>query len=121
MPAELSEKIANAVAEAARLGYFESPAAAAVGLPFTQEPKYTVNGHAIVNRSTGNEIPADEPVFVFRARDPKAVPALFGYEAIITDPGHRAAVFARINQFRKFTNEHPERMKEPDTAVSSGQ
>lgn len=94
-----------------------SAAVSAAGLSIAQEPKYTVNGHAIVNRASGEEIPADEPVFIFRARDAKALAALYPYHAVINDDEHTAAVWARIMDFRTFALTKPERMKEPDTAT----
>jgi hypothetical protein len=87
------------------------------GLSLTQEPKYTVNGSAIVNRASGEAIPADEPVFIFRARDKYAADVIGDYAAqFCTDPAHAAAVEARFIQFSEWAEAHPERMKEPDTA-----
>ena len=87
------------------------------GLPVAQEPKYTVNGTHIVNRASGEAIPHDEPVFIFRARDKLAVRALLDYAARCTGE-HYAAVRKRVKHFRAFTSRHPERMKTPDTAAS---
>lgn len=81
-----------------------------------QEPKYTVNGSSIVNRATGAAIPADEPVFVFRARDVHAVNVLSAYARDVRDKAHAAAVWARVAAFKRFWDEHPDRMKAPDTA-----
>jgi hypothetical protein len=90
------------------------------GLSVEQEPKYTVNGHAIVNRVSGEEIPADEPVFVFRARDKYAASLIGEYMEFCSNPQHRAAVEARFHQFSEWADAHPDRMKEPDTdAVAS--
>lgn len=86
------------------------------GLDPRQEPKYTVNGSAIVNRASGEAIPADEPVFIFRARDKWAAGVLGDYAAFVNDPVHRAAVGERFIQFGEWADAHPERMKEPDTA-----
>jgi len=88
---------------------------ASEGLPLAQEPKYTVNGSAIVNRASGEAIPADEPVFIFRARDKHAVSALRQYLYLVRGT-HSAAVAQRIRDFNDFYSAHPERMKEPDTA-----
>lgn len=85
------------------------------GLSSDQEPKYTVNGSAIVNRASGAAIPADEPVFIFRARDRWAVSALRQYLHLVHG-SHADAVAGRIREFNDFHSAHPERMKEPDTA-----
>jgi hypothetical protein len=77
-----------------------------------------VNGHAIVNRASGEEIPADEPVFIFRARDKWAAGVLGDYATFVEDPAHKAAVEERFIQFGEWAEAHPERMKEPDTQPS---
>lgn len=81
----------------------------------SQEPKYDVCDGRIVNRRTGQPIPDDEPVFFFRAKDRRALTALTAYYAAITNPGHAKAVAARVESFKAFAAEHPERMQEPDT------
>lgn len=87
-----------------------------LGLPLAQEPKYTVNGAAIVTRASGAPIPADEPVFIFRARDVNALHALKYYAVQCGETSHSLAVMDRIDEFERFAAEHPERMKVPDTA-----
>lgn len=74
-----------------------------------------------MNRASGEEIPADEPVFIFRARDKFACSVLGDYAEMCSDPAHAAAVVARFIQFGEWADAHPERMKEPDTAAHSGQ
>jgi hypothetical protein len=88
-----------------------------IGMTLAQEPKYTTNGYAIINRASGKGIPADEPVFVFRARDVHAREALESYACVLTPGEHRDAVCQRISDFAEFSFAHPERMKQPDTAV----
>lgn len=94
-----------------------------VGLPVTQEPKYTTDGHSIINRASGEAIPHDEPVFIFRARDRHAIMVLDEYcdrLGIYSDEeknAHRKAVIQRIKDFSAFAKQHPDRMKEPDTAA----
>lgn len=78
-----------------------------------QEPKY---GGMLFNRASGEAIPTDEPVFIFRARDKWAVMAIAGYMRMLPHDAHRKAVLDRVNEFQMFTQDHPERMKEPDTA-----
>lgn len=82
-----------------------------------QDPKYQFLHELVMNRHTGEIIPADEPVFVFRARDVRALKALHAYEQAIPDENreHKVAVRGRILDFARFKNDHPERMKEPDT------
>jgi hypothetical protein len=82
------------------------------GLSPLQESKY------IVNRASGEEIPADEPVFIFRARDKWAAGVLGDYATFVEDPAHKAAVEERFIQFGEWAEAHPERMKEPDTQPS---
>lgn len=97
----------------------EAPAAATpAGLPHNQEPKYTVDGDSIVNRASGQRIPADEPVFIMRARDTFAAGAIYSY-ALDCPPGsHRVAVLKRFDDFCSFAKRHPARMKTPDTTAA---
>lgn len=88
-----------------------------IGLPAWQEPKYTTDGRAIINRASGEAIPADEPVFVFRARDRHALAALREYLSRCEQAAHVAVIEQRIEDFQAFARRHPERMKEPDTEV----
>lgn len=88
-----------------------------LGLTVSQEPKYTVNGSAIINRASGEPIPADEPVFIFRARDKHACSMIGEYMQFCDDPAHIEAVQERFIQFGEWADTHPERMKEPDTAA----
>lgn len=92
-----------------------SAAATSAGLPLNQEPKYTVEGESIVNRASRQRIPADEPVFIMRARDTFAAGAIYNY-ALDCPPGpHREAVLKRFDDFSSFAKQKPERMKTPDT------
>ncbi len=95
-----------------------TPASEPAGLSIAQEPKYTVNGSAIVNRASGESIPADEPVFIFRARDRHATEVLEFYRDIVTNSAHREAIDKRTGHFYVFKNANPWRMKEPDTAAT---
>lgn len=86
------------------------------GMKTEQEPKYTTNADGrIVNRASGEAIPDDEPVFIFRARDRHAAAALLAYLQLCDDPDHLDAVQKRIGHFRLFAEQYPERMKEPDS------
>jgi len=81
----------------------------------TQEPKYDFRDGRIINRATGEAIPLDEPVMVFRGRDRHAAEALLAYMKLIENPKHIHAVSLRLADFGAFAVNHPERMKEPDT------
>lgn len=98
----------------------DQPGGIVFGLSQAQEPKYTTATASgrIVNRDTGKAIPDDEPVMIFRAQDKRAVPALWGYHDACVDLAHRAVIKARIADFERFAEAHPERTKEPDTAVA---
>lgn len=80
-----------------------------------QEPKYLFDVGRVINRASGEVIPADEPVFIFRARDCHAAAILYEYAMVVGDEEHRAAVLDRVADFERFREHHPERMKEPDT------
>jgi hypothetical protein len=90
------------------------------GLPKGQEPKYTVDRATgrIINRSTGQAIPDDEPVLIFRAKDSRAVSALMRYAEVCENPDHRAVVHSRIKDFAAFAQRNPQRMREPTTNTS---
>lgn len=125
---EQQEFATKAVATAALECVLESvrrATATPVGLPLQQEPKYTTNGHALVNRASGEAIPADEPVFVFRARDVHAREAIEAYACVLLPGLHRDKVCERIADFARFAYANPRRMKVPDTAqvllVASGE
>ena len=81
-----------------------------------EDPKYKFENGQFVNRVSGEAIPDDEPVFIFRARDWHAYLALERYWELVADEHHGNVVRERINEFRQFWKDHPERMKEPDTA-----
>lgn len=84
-----------------------------------QEPKYLINEKGqLQNRQSGNLIPEDEPVFILRARDRQAVTILHLYAFRCNDPEQTKAATLRAQQFEKFAREHPDRMKEPDTALT---
>ena len=71
------------------------------------------------NVASGEMIPDDEPVMVFRARDIHAVRVIEHYLSRVRDEAHFDAVAVRRDDFLAFAAEHPERMKEPDTALQS--
>lgn len=81
----------------------------------SQEPKYGIRSGRIVSRESGAPIPDDEPVFIFRAKDRLAVRILTAYFSAIENSEHARAVAARLEDFKRFSREHPERMKDSDT------
>lgn len=91
-----------------------------------QEPKYDVTDQGqLVNRASGQPIPDDEPVFIFRARDLFAAPALNAYlralcaaDSEIVGHDHRHAIRNRVRDFERFAQQHPDRMKISDTAAA---
>ena len=86
------------------------------------DPKYGIeirNGEpVIVKIATGEAIPADEPLILFRARDWHALfGALLPYESacvkdLCTD-FHLEGIRNRIDAFARFASENPGRMKQP--------
>jgi hypothetical protein len=79
------------------------------------ERKYKIVGNQLVNKATGKAIPENEPVFVFRAADKKALAAIIGYMTCLTlNSAHRKGVSASAIAFEDFARKHPDRMKDPD-------
>lgn len=91
-----------------------------------QEPKYDVTDQGqIVNRVSGQPIPDDEPVFIFRARDLFAASALNAYlralcaaDSEVVGHDHRHAIRTRVRDFERFALQNPDRMKVPDTVIA---
>lgn len=71
----------------------------------------------IVKVSNGEILPLDEPLFLMRARDWLAIKALEHYRQLsLADgctPYHFMKLDAEIEKFKRFSVEHPERMKQP--------
>lgn len=85
-----------------------------------QEPKYKIFEGKIVNRQSDVPIPDDEPIIIFRARDIYAASVLEDYARKLPAGMHKEAVSIRATQFHNWAEQHPERMKEPDTEVDKG-
>ena len=86
------------------------------------DPKYGIkvrnDGSTVVAKNlTGEEIPADEPLILFRARDRHAFAMLCYYMTLCVQDGctpeHLKGIENRILSFGHFAVEHPERMKQP--------
>ena len=86
------------------------------GIPRTQETKYGVNLRGkLFNRATGREV--DEPIFVLRAQDRRALPFIVDYRQLVGD-GDRAtqdALDLVILNFSTFGHQQPQRMKDGDS------
>lgn len=95
-------------------------AAGFIGLNETQEPKYGFcpSSGLLYNRDTGVKIHPSEPIFIFRARDKKAILALVAYRDSCIYDTHKEAVGIRIKQFRNWMDEHPDLVREADTDVT---
>lgn len=87
------------------------------GMPVTQEPKYGIRDNRLFNRASGEFIPVEEPVFIFRARDVFAARRIHEY-SLCCGGDHRIAVQQRADDFSQFATAYPERMKTPDTVPS---
>ncbi len=89
-----------------------------------QEPKYDAvltrgdnsRQTRLINRETGEAIPDDEPIFIFRARDKHARDVLLQYSLLVADENHRRVILQRCGHFDQFAQNHPDRMHEPDSA-----
>jgi len=102
-------------AEAARVTTGEGvrEQAARAGGDGGQDRKFAFRDGLFVNRVSGEPIPADEPVIIFRAHDWHALDVLAFYQRLADDPHHVRAIQDRMNEFQAYKDEHPERMKEP--------
>lgn len=87
------------------------------------DPKYKIKAEGrgfikieIVNGSDV-PIPDDEPLMLFRARDRNALAMLEEYRRLCVLDNctdfHMAGIQNRIQAFRAFAEQHPERMKQP--------
>lgn len=81
-----------------------------------QEPKYDVTtAGRLYNRKTGDVIPDDEPVMIFRAKDAKSINAIATYLAECGDLTHRVAINRRLKDFLEYQAANPALVHEPDT------
>ena len=79
------------------------------------ERKYKIENNRLVRRTSGVPVPEDEPLFVLRAQDRNALPAMLAYLTICTDLNHRTNVLKSIKDFKDFIDKYPNRIKEPDS------
>lgn len=75
--------------------------------------RYDVALGQFVNRMSGEPIPKDEPIVIFRARDNHILSVLKPYLFAVQDAHHKAAVNDRIEEVVAYRQAHPERLKEP--------
>lgn len=88
------------------------------GLPLSQETKYDVDARGrLVNRVSGESIPDDEPVMIFRAKDARSIPILQGYVDQLQAAGltiAAATAAATLERFVAFQNSHADRVRDPN-------
>ena len=77
------------------------------------ERKYQIQDNRLVKRSNQVPVPDDEPVFIFRAKDRKALPILLAYLLILDNLDQKEEVTKSVNDFRAFQEMYPEKMAEP--------
>jgi hypothetical protein len=78
-----------------------------------EDRKFKFEDGSFVNRVSGEAIPADEPVMLFRARDRHTLALLEFYKGLAVDPHHKQAIQDRIDEFYAYQQAHPEKLKEP--------
>ena len=89
----------------------------------TQDKKYSIRDGRIVNSSTLEPIPENEPVMLFRAKDIYALdhailPYLEKIDSLEGNKSHSLVVSLIADRFRKFQENNPESMKVPDTTLT---
>lgn len=77
------------------------------------ERKYRIKDGKLVKKDGEKSVPDDEPLFILRAKDRKALATLVAYNMILDNLDQKAEVTKSINDFRAFQEMHPERMAEP--------
>lgn len=85
-------------------------------VPHPDKPDTYQDTARLVNLKTGVEIPEDEPVFLFRAKDMLAAGVIEYYAANCLDLGldeQALAVQERVREFRRFEDENETRVGTP--------
>ena len=75
--------------------------------------KYMIKNNQLDKRIGEKPIPDNEPLFIFRAKDRKALSALVAYNMILDNLDQKAEVTKSINDFRAFQESNPDKMAEP--------
>jgi len=78
-----------------------------------EDRKFKFEDGRFINRVSGEAIPDDEPVILFRARDAHVMSVLGFYWEMIADEHHKRAVVDRIEEFSAYREANPDRIKEP--------
>ncbi len=77
------------------------------------ERKYKIKDDQLVKRDREKPVPEDEPLFILRAKDRKALPAILAYHMICDNLDQMESVKKTIDDFRSFQEKYPEKMGEP--------
>lgn len=77
------------------------------------ERKYMIKDGRLVKRIGEKPVPDDEPLFIFRAKDSKALIGLIAYHISLNNLDQMAEVIKSIEDFRKWQEKNPEKMGEP--------
>ena len=76
---------------------------------------YIENGN--VFKTNGEPVPPEEPIFILRGRDNRALPLLKTYHEMCRLAGcniwQLEGIAKMIDEFRSFSQDHSDRMKEP--------
>lgn len=78
-----------------------------------EDRKFKFEDGRFINRVSGEPIPDEEPVIIFRARDKHSIAVLMAYLDMAADPHHRQAIMDRLDEFSAYRAKYPERLKEP--------
>lgn len=75
------------------------------------DEKHTISGDQIFKTSTGEQIPEEEPVILYRARDRLALPMLRYYRQLCVEDGATAyqleSMDRMIEKFEKYSADNP--------------
>jgi hypothetical protein len=78
------------------------------------ERKYTISENRLCKKSNLVPVPDDEPCFILRAQDRKASAVILAYCMTLDSLDQREAVMKCVEDFRRFQEKNPDRMKEPE-------
>ena len=78
------------------------------------ERKYKIKDNRLVKRDGEIPVPENEPLFILRAKDRKALPALLAYHMILDNLSQMESVKKSIDDFREFQEKNPDLMGEPE-------
>ena len=77
------------------------------------ERKYQIKDNRLVKRSNQVPVPEDMPVFIFLAKDRKALAALVAYSMVVDSLDQKESIQKSVEDFRRFMAENPDLMGEP--------